>query len=169
MDTHYSCLGNPKKEGGWDTIVHEVSKNQIWLSDFRRIDGRYDILWQCLWQGCHLLFFSPVMSQSPQTDAIPREGIYDSQVSFGGSVFRQKWEFRENLFQHLLFFKYLQLKIINIPKWHILGLHALNFCSCILEWHILLPFKGTEGLPGDTVVKKKKKKNLFANAGDTEM
>ena len=70
----------------------------------------------------------------------------------------QKWEFRESLFLHLLFFKYLQLKIINIPKWHILGLHALNFCSCILEWHILLPFKGTEGLPGDTVVKKKKKK-----------
>ena len=73
------------------------------------------------------------------------------------SLGKKKRKFRESLFLHLLFFKYLQFKIINIPKWHILGWHALNFCSCILEWHILLPFKGIEGLPGDTVVKKKKK------------
>lgn len=31
----------------------------------------------------------------------------------------RRGEFRKSLSLHLLFFKYLQLKIISIPKWHI--------------------------------------------------
>lgn len=37
-------------------------------------------------------------------------------------------EFRESLYLHLLFSKYLQFKIINMPKW------------CVLGWHMLLSF-----------------------------
>ena len=40
-----------------------------------------------------------------------------------------RWgEFRKSFSLHLLFFKYLQLKIFNIWKWH------------IFVWHILNPF-----------------------------
>ena len=41
---------------------------------------------------------------------------------------------------HLLLFKCLQLKIVNTPKWHILGWHVLNSCSLVLGWRVLLPF-----------------------------
>lgn len=50
----------------------------------------------------------------------------------------RKGEIREP-FLHLLFLQCLQLKIINMPKWHILGLHVLNLISleltqiCVLE------------------------------------
>ena len=36
---------------------------------------------------------------------------------------RRYKEFRENFSLHLLFFKCLSLKIISMPKWHILGWH----------------------------------------------
>ena len=34
MATQYSCLGNPKDGGAWQTTVYGVSKSQTWLNDF---------------------------------------------------------------------------------------------------------------------------------------
>lgn len=54
-------------------------------------------------------------------------GINDNWIPFGGSVFWQIGGIRRERFSlNLLFFKCLLLKIINIPKWHILGWHVLN-------------------------------------------
>ena len=39
---------------------------------------------------CQCLVFFPVMSQLSLVDEIPRKGIDDNGVSFGGSVFRQR-------------------------------------------------------------------------------
>ena len=30
----YSCLGNPKDRGAWQTAVYEIAKSQTWLSDW---------------------------------------------------------------------------------------------------------------------------------------
>ena len=65
----------------------------------------------CRW--CWLLASSPEMSQSFPIDKTLGEGIYDTWVSFGGSVFRQISKVHRNLSLHLLFFKYLQLKKKN--------------------------------------------------------
>lgn len=105
----------------------------------RRVDGRCDSLWQSLsgWMSTSSLL-SWDKSQSSLVDETPREEVYDSSGCFGGSVFRQLREFRESLFLHLLFFP--QLKMINVPKWRILGAHILNFYNHILGVHIWLPF-----------------------------
>lgn len=47
----------------------------------------------------------------------------------------------EKALLHLLLFKCLQLKVIDIPKWHALGLQVLNSYSQILGWWVLLPFR----------------------------
>lgn len=49
-----------------------------------------------------LLFYD--MSQTSLVDDTPGEGIYDSRVTFGGSVFRYLRELRGSFSLHLLFF-----------------------------------------------------------------
>lgn len=77
----------------------------------RRTDGTYDRL--CIsvsgcGVGCMLGTLSlGEMSQSFLLDETPREGIHNSSVPFGVSVFRHIKEFRENPYLHLLFSKYL--------------------------------------------------------------
>ena len=70
---------------------------------------------------------------------LPVKGLWQLS-SFCWTCFRQIRKFRESHFLHLLFFKFLLIKIINIPELHILGWHVLNSCSHILGWHNLLPF-----------------------------
>jgi hypothetical protein len=42
-----------------------------------------------------------------------------------------EWGRAEKLPLHLLFLQLLQLKIINIPKWHILGCRILKSFTCL--------------------------------------
>lgn len=80
---------------------------------------------------CGLDFSSP-MTKSPSSlvDEIMREEIRDKWFLFGGFVFRQMTEFRISFLLHLLFSKYLQLKIIHLPKWHFWGWHILPVMFC---------------------------------------
>ena len=92
-----------------------------------RIDKRHS-LWQSL-SGVSLtsnLFCAK--NQFSLVDETPEEGIYDNWIPFEGSVFRQIGKFRESFSMHFLFFKCLQLKMINIPPCY------------ILVWCVLLPF-----------------------------
>ena len=52
--------------------------------------------------------------------------LLNSWVAFGGPVFRHIKGVQRRLSLHLLFFKCLQLNLINIPKRHIWGCHVLN-------------------------------------------
>lgn len=73
--------------------------------------------------------------QTSLVDEILKEKICDTWVPFGGSVFKKVKGIRRKpllVFQHLLFLKSLQLKLINISKWHIWGQHVLN--SYIVFW-----------------------------------
>ena len=57
-------------------------------------------------------------------------------ITLGGPVFRQIKTFTENYSPYLLFSKRLQLQIINISKWHILGWHVLlSFISSVNHLH----------------------------------
>ena len=65
-----------------------VFRKDKWI--LRRIDGKYDSWWQSL-SGCGIDFWTllPDKGQSSLVDETPGEGIYDSWISFGGSVFRK--------------------------------------------------------------------------------
>lgn len=69
---------------------------------------------------------------------LPGRGLMTTGILLGKRSLGTDGEFRESLALHRLFFMYLQLKIISIQKWRILGWHVLNSYSCILEQHILL-------------------------------
>ena len=71
-------------------------------------------------------------------DKTSREGISDSEFLLEDPSLGERWILQSSF--HLLFFKYLQLKIINIPKWHILGWHVLNLYGLALRWHIVVHF-----------------------------
>lgn len=49
---------------------------------------------------------------------------------------------QESLSLHLLYFRCVHLKNVNMPKQHILGQHVLSPYSHSLRWHNLLPFTG---------------------------
>lgn len=79
--------------------------------------------------------------RSSLVDEIPGERMYDNCVPLGQSVFRQiRGSSRKASLCICCFFKCLWLKIISIPKEHILGWRVLDSYSHILGWDILLPF-----------------------------
>lgn len=57
----------------------------------------------------------------------------------------RKGEFRERFSLYFLYFRYLEFKIINISKWHILRWHVPNSYRHILGWDLLLPFNIEKG------------------------
>lgn len=79
------------------------------------------------------LFVQTDSSIEPQSSVIKmfffplRQKEHFSHGKFYDLLFSRIWKVREP-FLYLLFLKCLQLKIINMPKW------------CILGWHVLNPF-----------------------------
>ena len=121
------------------------------------MDGRGDCLCVWVWCGPHLsVCLSPLYaadvrdyvsrllsrdgSQGCQVDDTPMRGLMTSGLLWEDLSLGDKGGFRESLSLHLLFSKCLQLKIINIPKWRILGCHVLNPCWYICGQHILNPY-----------------------------
>lgn len=91
-------------------------------------------------------------SQSSQVDEIPGDGINDKGVSSGGSLFRQMRGVWRNP-PVLAIFKCLQLKIISMSKYTILGWHVL-----------LLPHK----LRQETTIKQQKREcNVYPPPGSS--
>lgn len=92
---------------------------------FRRIDERCNSLWQGLpsLRSCD-------ESESSLVDETSREGIYDNWVPFEGSIFKQLGIQRKPLLAFALF--QVPTAQNNMPKWHILKWHFMNFYSHIL-------------------------------------
>ena len=79
------------------------------------------------------------------------EGIYDICGSSGGSDLRQIRGVQRKLSLHLLFFQWLQHKIISIPKHHVLGWHVLNSFAiksikCLLSTSMSQEYWGEGGV-----------------------
>lgn len=55
-------------------------------------------------------------------------------------LFRERQEIQRTPLLHLLYFMCVQLRIIDIPKWHFGDWHVLSSYSPILGYHILLLF-----------------------------
>lgn len=87
----------------------------------RRKDGRYDHLEPSLGGALASSRLSCDQSQSFLADETPWMGIYTVELPVEDAFIGRQEAFRENLSLHLLLFRCLQLKIINIPKQRIWG------------------------------------------------
>ena len=74
-------------------------------------------------------FLSPSKSQSSLAGDIPGRTFLTIEFLFEFLSLDREGEFRESPSLHLLFSRYLQIKIINIKVNHILGQYVLNYCS----------------------------------------
>lgn len=80
----------------------------------RRIDGINDSLWQiCL----NVVYISSIFL----SDETLEQRTYDNKLPFAVSTFKQIRGVIRKIFLAFAIFKCLQVKIINIPKWYILG------------------------------------------------
>ena len=70
-------------------------------------------------------------SQSSAVDEAPGRGSVTIEFLLEDLSLGREGEFRESLSLYLLFFKCLQLNIINAPKYHILTK------SCVWGWQVL--------------------------------
>lgn len=62
-----------------------------------------------------------IISQSSLVDETPWEGFMTVEFFLEDLSLGRKGKFRESLSLHFLLFNCLQLKLINVPKWQILG------------------------------------------------
>lgn len=69
------------------------------------------------------------MIESTSLDDETPEGTGNGRVPFGGSDVRQTREGQRKLLWHLLLFKCLQLKRIDMPKRHVRGWPTLGWHS----------------------------------------
>lgn len=134
----------------WPRNLHKEMKTKrqlslcIFLPDLMKSKKSWkNIIGQRLWaKGSN-----PGKTTSPvHSDSSPHPSIYrgrealfpwvykgTSYMRVLGSASREKWEVRES-FQHLLFLKFLQFKILNMPKCHTVGQcvlnHIIQHCEC---------------------------------------
>lgn len=77
--------------------------------------------------------FSCDKSLSSLVDETPGRGLTMIENVLEDLALGRKGAFRESFSLYLLSFKYLQLKMISIPKWHILAWRVIHSHSHILE------------------------------------
>lgn len=81
-------------------------------------------------------------SQSCLADATPKEGFRTAEFPME-ALSLGRGRLKKASPSIWCFFLCMQLKIISIPKQHILGWDVLNPYKHILGWHILLPLGGS--------------------------
>lgn len=115
---------NRERGVGRDVGLLEESKWFLGKDEWvlRRIGGRYVSLWhKFVWVWYWFLVSSAEMSQYFLVYKTPWAWEnYDNLISFE-SVFRQEKEVQRKPLPHLLVWKCLWLKIINIAEWHYFG------------------------------------------------